>query len=51
MKHIPVVFASSEGDIDDKLDGYEIGASGYIAKPIDRDEVRMTVEKRALSGK
>ena len=49
-KHIPVVFVSAKGDIDDKLDGYEMGASGYIAKPIDPDEVRTTVE-RVLSGK
>ncbi len=49
-KHIPVVFVSAKGDIDEKLDGYEMGASGYIAKPIDPDEVRTTVE-RVLSGK
>lgn len=49
-KHIPVVFASAKGDIDDKLDGYEMGASGYIANPFDPEEVRTTVE-RVLSGK
>lgn len=49
-KHIPVVFISAKGDIDEKLDGYEMGASGYIAKPIDPDEVRTTVE-RVLFGK
>ena len=49
-KHIPVVFVSAKGDIDDKLDGYEMGASGYVAKPIDPEEVRSTVA-RVLSGK
>ena len=49
-RHIPVVFASANGDIDSKLDGYEMGVWGYIAKPFDADEVRWTVE-RVLSGK
>jgi putative two-component system response regulator len=48
--HIPVVFVSSRGEFDDKLDGFEKGASGYIAKPADPDEVRFTV-RRALSGR
>jgi putative two-component system response regulator len=47
---IPVVFVSSRGEFDDKLDGFEKGASGYIAKPADPDEVRFTVQ-RVLSGK
>ena len=49
-KHIPVVFVSAKGDIDDKLDGIELGAAAYIAKPIDPDEVINTVQ-RVLAGK
>jgi putative two-component system response regulator len=49
-KHIPVVFVSAKSEIDDKLDGIEMGASAYIAKPIDPDEVLNTVA-RVLAGK
>jgi putative two-component system response regulator len=49
-RHIPVVFVSAKGDVDDKLDGLEMGASAYIAKPIDADEVNATVQ-RVLAGK
>ena len=49
-KHIPVVFVSAKNEIDDKLDGIEMGAAGYIGKPIDSEDVLTTVE-RVLAGR
>ena len=47
-KHISVIFVTAKNEIDDKLDGYELGAAGYIGKPLDPDEVLISV-RRALS--
>ena len=44
-KNIPVVFVTAKGEIGDKMDGYDTGASDYVTKPIDPDLVRETVKK------
>jgi CheY-like chemotaxis protein len=49
-KHIPVIFVSAKGEIDDKMDGYEVGGVGYITKPVDSEfalqTINTTLEKR-----
>ena len=42
---IPVVFITTQDEIDDKMDAYEYGAADYITKPIDPDIVLSTVGK------
>lgn len=44
-KDIPVVFVTAKGEIDDKLDGYDVGANDYITKPVDPVFVLKTVKK------
>jgi len=44
-KKIPVIFVTAKDEIDDKLDGYEMGAVNYITKPIDPDFVLETIRK------
>jgi putative two-component system response regulator len=44
-KKIPVIFVTSKDEIDNKLDGYELGAVHYITKPLDPDYVIESVKK------
>ena len=43
LKGIPYVFMSSIDDFDAKRTAREIGADGYVEKPVDSDEVRRIV--------
>lgn len=47
-KNIPVLICSTKGSEMDKFWGMKQGADGYLAKPINHDEVSTTV-KRLLS--
>ncbi len=40
---IPVLFISSLGTLEDKLNGYEAGADDYITKPYEPEEIKMKV--------
>ena len=44
-KNIPVIFVTAKDEIDDKLDGYELGAANYITKPVDPNFVLEIVKK------
>jgi CheY-like chemotaxis protein len=44
-KEIPIVFVTAKGEINDKLDGYDVGANDFITKPIDPVFVLKTVKK------
>jgi signal transduction histidine kinase len=38
-KDIPIIFVSARSDIVDKLKGFELGATDYLIKPLDLEEV------------
>ena len=42
---IPIVFVTAKGEIDDKMDGYDVGANDYITKPVDPDFVLETIKR------
>ncbi len=42
---IPVIFVTAEEKIDEKINGYDVGASDYITKPVDPDFVKKIVKK------
>lgn len=44
-KHIPVIFLTQKDDRADKVEGLELGADDYIAKPFDVDELRLRVQR------
>ncbi len=43
-KHIPVVFLSSKGELNHRLQGFEAGADDYIVKPFNSDELLARVK-------
>ena len=47
---VPVVFVTSKGEISEKMDGYESGASDYVTKPLDPAFVTSVVH-RLLAGR
>lgn len=44
-KGIPVIFVTAKGESEEESEGYEIGASDYITKPVDPLLVRQSIEK------
>ena len=44
MQHIPVVLITGSDAEEDKVKGYELGASGYITKPFKQDVVKNTID-------
>ena len=52
-RHIPVIFLTQKDARADKVEGLELGADDYIAKPFDVDELRLRVQRsieRATRG-
>lgn len=45
-KDIPVIFMTSKSDIQDKTQGFELGAEDYIVKPFDKQEFKLRVMAR-----
>jgi DNA-binding response OmpR family regulator len=43
---VPIVFLSVEGEVDDRLRGFEVGASDYLPKPFDMDELLHRIRAR-----
>lgn len=44
-RHIPVIFLTQKDGRADKVEGLELGADDYIAKPFDVDELRLRVQR------
>lgn len=44
-RHIPVVIVTTKDQETDRIWGERQGASGYLVKPVDRDELLETIKK------
>ena len=42
--HIPVVLLSTKAEIADRVEGWDLGADAYIAKPFDMQEMRAIID-------
>ncbi len=43
LAHIPVIFATSQDTLSDKLEGYDAGADDYVIKPFDLTELQLRI--------
>lgn len=41
--HIPLVLLSAKGDIESRIEGFQIGADAYLPKPFDKNELLLIV--------
>ncbi len=44
LEHVPVLFVSSHNDVEYRLKGYEAGASDYLCKPVDPNELLSKID-------
>lgn len=44
IKNIPIIISSARGDIGNKIQGFEIGADDYLAKPYEPRELVLRIE-------
>lgn len=40
LAHVPVIFLTAKGDLEDRLRGFSLGAHDYVPKPFSLDEVK-----------
>ncbi len=43
LAHIPVIFATSQDTLSDKLEGFDAGADDYVVKPFDLTELQLRI--------
>ncbi|MGP8319389.1 MAG: response regulator transcription factor [Methanosarcinaceae archaeon] len=43
-KHIPIIMLTAKGDINDKIEGIEIGADDYVTKPFNLNELKARIK-------
>ena len=43
--HIPVIFLSSEGSVESRIEGVEVGADAYLTKPFHTRHLEATIEQ------
>lgn len=44
-RHIPIVFVSAKESLNERLLGYEAGATDYFVKPFDHDELKAKIQR------
>jgi len=42
--HIPIIFLTARANVDDKVNGFEIGADDYVTKPFDEKELLVRIQ-------
>ena len=45
MKHIPIIFLSARGEVEDRIKGLEAGAEDYVSKPFNTNELLLRISK------
>ena len=45
MKHIPIIFLSARGEVEDRIKGLEAGAEDYVSKPFNTNELMLRISK------
>ena len=45
LKHVPIIFLTSRGEAEDRIQGLEIGAEDYLPKPFNMKELSIRVGK------
>jgi PleD family two-component response regulator len=48
LEHLPVLMLTAEGDVEDRIRGFEAGANDYLAKPFDARELIARVKALLL---
>lgn len=50
-RFVPIIFLTGEGEIDARVQGFELGADDYVVKPIEPREFKARVESKLRRGK
>ena len=45
IKHIPIIFLSARGEVEDRIKGLEAGAEDYVSKPFNTNELLLRISK------
>ena len=45
MKHVPIIFLSARGEVEDRIKGLEAGAEDYVSKPFNTNELMLRISK------
>ena len=45
IKHIPIIFLSARGEVEDRIKGLEAGAEDYVSKPFNTNELILRISK------
>ena len=45
MKHVPIIFLSARGEVEDRIKGLEAGAEDYVSKPFNISELILRISK------
>lgn len=43
-KHIPIIMLTARGEVDDKVEGIELGADDYVTKPFNLKELKARIK-------
>ena len=43
-KHVPIIMLTAKGEINDKIEGIEMGADDYVTKPFNLKEIRARIK-------